>query len=150
MAKNKETQIDDLDNDDTSIIEFSEDISTAEAPEPLPERDYPFTISGATRKVSTNTGNPFAQVQLRINEEDYPADFDANNAPGGKTISHIIGLTDDAPSRHRLRKFMEAIGAPMSKRINLAEWVGLTGKATVSHQTYEGVKRERVAKVEPA
>jgi putative intracellular protease/amidase len=137
------------DEDEGSIIEFSDNIADAEAPEPLPEREYMATITKTVKAVSSN-GNPYAAVTLRINEDDYPADFDTANAPGGKDIRHIVGLADDAPSRHRLRKFLEAIGAPMSKRIDLTTWIGLSGKISIKHDTYEGVKREKVSKVEPA
>ena len=149
MAKKDQVSL--VDDDETdSIIEFSENIADAEAPEPLPEREYPASIESASRETSLTKGTKYAKVIFRINEEDYPADFDVNNAPGGKKVQHIIGLTDDAPSRHRLRKFSEAIGAPMSKRIDLSQWVGLQAKVTIKHDTYEGVKREKISKVDLA
>lgn len=149
MAKDKGVSLVD-DEDDESIVEYSENIADAEAPEPLPEREYVATITKATVETSANKGTKYYQPVFRINEEDYPADFDVNNAPGGKEIRHIVGATDDGPSRHRLRKFCEAIGAPMSKRIRPSEWVGLTAKITIKHDTYEGVKREKISKVQPA
>lgn len=148
MAKNKDnvSLVDDEDAD--GIIEFSENIADAEAPEPLPEREYVASIEAASRETSQTKGTKYAAVTFHVAEEDYPADFDTNNAPGGKKIRHIVGLADDAPSRHRLRKFCEAIGAPMSKRIDLSQWVGLQAKITVKHDTYEGVKREKISKVD--
>jgi hypothetical protein len=146
MAKKDQVSL--VDDDDTgSIIEFSENIAEAEAPEPLPEREYVASIASCTREQSQK-GSVYAAPVFHINEEDYPADYDTNNAPGGKNVRHMIMLTDDAPSRHRLRKFCEAIGAPMSKRIDLSTWVGLQAKITIKHDTYEGVTRERIAKVD--
>lgn len=147
MAKKDNVSLVD-DEDMDSIIEFSENIADAEAPEPLPEREYVATIEAATRETSTTKGTKYAKVIFHIAEEDYPADFDINNAPGGKKVQHIVGLSDDAPTRHRIRKFSEAIGAPMAKRIDLAQWVGLQAKVTIKHDTYEGVKREKISKVE--
>ena len=140
----------DMDDSIGSIVEFSEDISEAEAPEPLPERDYPAQISKATKEISATKGTSYFKVFFRVNEEDYPADYDANLAPGGKEIMYILSAEDNPNSRHRLRKFCEAIGAPMSRRINCAEWVGLDGKITVKHDMYEGVNREKVQKVDRA
>lgn len=147
MAKKDNVSLVD-DEDMDSIIEFSENIADAEAPEPLPEREYVASIEAASREKSPTKGTIYASVTFHINEEDYPADYDTNNAPGGKKIRHIVGLTDDAPSRHRLRKFSEAIGAPMAKRIDLSQWVGLQAKVTIKHDTYEGVKREKIIKVD--
>jgi hypothetical protein len=148
MAKAQIAAVEDMDDGIESIVEFSEDIANAEAPEPLPEREYPAQISKATKEISAAKGTLYAKVFFRINEEDYPADYDVNNAPGGKEVMHIIGLEDNAQSRHRVRKFCEAIGAPMSRRINVAEWVGLDAKITIKHDTYEGVVREKVQKVD--
>lgn len=139
-----------VDDDEVdSIIEFSENIADAEAPPPLPEREYPATITKASREASQK-GTSYAKIFFRINEEDYPADFDVNMAPGGKEIMHIIGLEDNAVARHRLRKFCEAIGYPASKRINLADWIGLNAKIEVKHDSYEGVLREKIKKVDLA
>lgn len=148
MAKADKVAIVD-DEDDASIIEFSDNIADAEAPDPLPEREYTASITKVTKGTSSS-GNPYATVVFRVSEDDYPADFDTANAPGGKDIRHIVGLSDDPPSRHRIRKFCEAVGAPMSKRLTLSDWVGLTGRITIKHDVYEGVKREKVSKVEPA
>jgi hypothetical protein len=148
MAKAKEVDLVE-DEDDLSIIEFSENIADAEAPDPLPERDYPASISKVSRETS-GKGGTYAAVSFHVNEEDYPSDFDAAQAPGGKEVRHVVMLTDDAPTRHRVRKFCEAIGANMGKRINLSEWIGLQATITIKHDTYEGVKREKVGKVEPA
>lgn len=149
MAKAKE-DLNEIDDDfNESIIEFSEDISEAEAPDPLPERDYPATITAVERKTSAK-GNDYLSVMFRIEEEDYPADYDPNNNPGGAQIMHMLGLDDNARVRHRMRKFCEAIGAPMSRRLNTSEWIGQSAKITIKHDTYEGVTREKIAKVEPA
>lgn len=147
MAKKDNVSL--VDDEDASIIEFSENIAEAEAPEPLPEREYMASIEKVSRETSQK-GGIFAAVTFRVNEEDYPADYDTNNAPGGKSIRQIVMLTDDGPSRHRLRKFCEAVGAPMSKRINIQEWVGLQAKITIKHQTYEGQVQERISKVDLA
>ncbi len=54
-----------------SIVEFSEDIAQAEAPELLPEGSYPAQIGAAEVKVSANTGNKYAALTMQININFY-------------------------------------------------------------------------------
>ena len=152
MAKSsKVADVREDDNDDImSIIEFSEDISDAEAPEPLPERTYPAEIMKVERKES-NSGNVYAAVTFTVKEDDYPADYPAENAPGQTNfVYRRVTLEDTPPARHRLKKFCQAIGAPMSKRINLDDWVGLSATVEVKHGEWEGEKRAEVFKVTEA
>lgn len=131
-----------------SVIEFSEDIADAEQPEPLPKSDYLAEIRGVEVKTSNSKGTKYAAVSFYISPEQYPADFDVNNAPDGKTLVYRrVSLEDTAQARFNLRRFLEAIGAPMSKTIDVNEWVGLSGRVTIDHEEYEGVMREQIVKV---
>ena len=131
-----------------SIVEFSENIANAEAPLPLPERAYPASITAATVEESQR-GTKYAAVSFRVSAEDFPADYDANAYPEGKTIVYRrVPLEDNVPSRYRLKQFCSAIGAPMSKRIDVNEWIGLSASVTIKHEEYEGVQRETISKVE--
>jgi hypothetical protein len=136
-------------DNEPSIIEFSEDISKAEAPTPLPKGDYPAEIRAATRKTS-QAGNPYAQVLFFISPESYPADFTEGD-PDGQTLGfNRVSLQDTPASRHRLRKFGEAIGAPLGKTLDLNDWVGRTATVTIDHDTYEGETRAQITKVTAA
>lgn len=136
-------------SDQPSIIEFSEDVATAEAPVPLPVGDYPAEIRGVTSKTSQN-GNPYAQVQFFINPDSYPADY-TEGEPDGMILSYNrVSLQDTPASRHRMRKFLEAIGAPAGKKIDLNDWVGRTAIVSVAHDPYEGENRANIAKVNAA
>lgn len=130
-----------------SIIEFSNDLTSAEAPVPLPVRTYSATIRKAEAKVSEK-GNRYAAVHLYISPDDYPADYPTENAPEGTTmIFRRVGLDDNAPTRYRLRKFLETIGAPTAARINLSDWVGLSCNVAVKHEEFEGEVRATVEKI---
>ena len=50
-----------------TILTFSEDITNAEAPPPLPVGPYPAEIIGAQRRTSPTTGKDYAQIMLHIN-----------------------------------------------------------------------------------
>lgn len=132
-----------------SVVEFDDDISQAEAPVPLPVGDYQAEIRGATQKTSQN-GNPYASVQFFIPAEQYPADYTEGEPDGSVLTYNRVSLQNTPASRHRLRKFGEAIGAPLGKKIDLNDWVGRTATVTVQHDTYEGEQRAAIGKVSAA
>ena len=133
--------------DEVSIVEFSGDIAQAEAPVPLPVKQYPATIRKVEAKVSEK-GNRYAAITFYISTDDYPADYPTENAPDGVTLIHRrVGLDDNAPTRYRLRKFLETIGAPTASRINLSDWVGLSCTLALKHEEFEGEVRAVVEKV---
>lgn len=133
-----------------SIVEFSEDISDAEAPEPLPTGEYPATIRQAEVKISQR-GTKYAAVTFVIAPEEYPADFPADNAPDGKVIVfRRCGMEDNPQARYMLKNFCDAIGATASKKIDVNEWVGLDAVVEIDHDEYEGVTREQIKRVNAA
>lgn len=137
-------------SDNESIVSFSEDISTAEAPPALPASEYPGQITQVTKKTSQR-GTEYAEVLFSISPDDFPADYDASNAPDGLVVPYRRASLEDTPNaRFRLRRFCEAIGAPMSKEMDLNDWVGLTAKLTLEASEWEGVPRNEITKVAPA
>lgn len=127
-----------------SIIEYSEDVSEAEAPKALPASDYPVTITGAELGISQNSGKARVEVTMTVAPEDYPADYeDAESFPDGKVVKHYISAEDTLQARFRMRRFCEAIGAPASKKIDLNSWVGREAMASLEPDTYDGIERER-------
>lgn len=132
-----------------SIIEYSEDISTAEAPEPLPVGDYPAEIRAAERKTSAK-GNPYGAVTFFIAPENYPADFTQGDPDGMSLAFNRVPVDDTPAARYRMRKFCEAIGAPTGSRVDMNEWIGLTAVVSITHDTYEGETRAVISKVNPA
>lgn len=136
-------------SEDTSpgILEYSEDISTAEAPPPLPVGDYMGTIK-EVRKMTSTAGNEYLAVTFHIGVDQFPADYDAENNPDGVTLVYRRLLTDDMPRpRHAMRKFCSAINVPMGRKIDTSEWIGREAKLTLSHDTYEGQTREQIRAV---
>ena len=133
-----------------SVLEFEEDIGTAEAPPPLPAGDYTAEIRAAVRKTSANTGNEYGSVQFFIPSDQYPADFTDGPPEGSLLTYNRVSVSDTPAGRHRLRKFVEAIGAPTGKTIDMNQWLGRTAIVTVQHSTYEGETRAEIAKVTAA
>ncbi len=131
-----------------SIVEYSEDITNAEAPDPLPPGDYEAEVKGAEQRIGVNTGKKYAAVQFYIPVDQYPADYVVENNPDGVIITfRRVSLEDTARGRHQARRFCEAIGAPTGKRLDLNEWVNLTARVGVQNEVYEGLNREVITKV---
>jgi hypothetical protein len=129
-----------------SILSFSEDISNAEAPAPLPAGEYTAEIRNAEVKISQK-GNKYAAVQFYVPADQYPADF-VDGDPDGITLTYNrVVLEDTVQARHRIRKFCESIGAKTGREINLNDWVGLTATISVKVGEWEGEPRAEIDRV---
>lgn len=137
------------DNDIESFVEFSEDISTAERPEPLPAGEYPATIMAAQVALSKKN-TKYAAVTFQIERDAFPADFAESMGPTVQSRTLVyrrLSLEDNPQARFNLRQFCESIGAPMSKTVRPTDWVGYEATVGVGHSTYEGQTREEIQKV---
>lgn len=130
-----------------SILDFSEDLSNAEAPVPLPKGDYAAEIRAAERKTSATTGNDYVSVTFYIAPEQYPADY-TDGDPDGTTLTfNRVSMKDSVAGRYRLRKFIEAIGGKLGKQVDLNDWIGLTAVVTVDHREWEGAQQAEIKTV---
>lgn len=142
MAEDNTEEMDD-------IIDYDDDVSDAEAPDPIPVGTYPAQIVSAEKKVS-GKGNNYINVGFQISTDDYPADFPVENEPDGVRLSYMRLSPDNRPrARFAMKKFIEAVGAKGGKSINIKEWIGLEAKLRVSHDTYEGMPQARIDAVLP-
>ncbi len=131
-----------------SIIEYSEDISDAEAPDPLPPGEYEAEIKGVEAKVGVSSGKKYAAVQFYIPVDQYPPDYPVEHNPDGVTITYrMVPLEDTPRARFQCRRFCEAIGAKPGKRIDLNDWMSLSAMVGVQNEEYEGIPREVITKV---
>jgi hypothetical protein len=133
-----------------SILTFSEDISSAEPPVPLPVGDYPAEIRGAVVKTSQK-GNQYVSVTFFVAPEHYPADFTDGNADGELLTYNRLQYDDSPRGRHRMRKFTDAIGAKnKGNEIDINDWVGSTAILAVAEEEWEGEPRAVIAKITAA
>lgn len=130
-----------------SIMEYSDDVTNAEAPKPLPSQVYVGTISEVSIKQSQR-GNNYASVGFHIPSEQYPVDYTEGNPDGTKLFYNRIVLTDDARGRFSMKKFCEVIDAPMGRRIDVNDWVGKQALLTVIESIYENMPRAEIKKIE--
>ena len=131
----------------SGILDFSEDLATVEAPNPLPIGQYPGEIIAAERKTSNTSGNTYAAIQFRISADNYPADF-TDGDPDGMVLSYNRLLMEDTPqARWRWRKFLEAVGGRLGRQVDLSDLLGLTAMLDIGHDKYEGENRAQITRV---
>ena len=133
----------------SSSVEFSVDLKNQDAPEPLPSGKYTGVIRNAEIKESQR-GTRYAAVSFHISADQFPADYKDGSDDGLTLIYRRVGLEDNPQARYGTKRFIEAIGAPLSKSIDVSEWVGMEAALEVEHDTYEGVTRAVVNRVHAA
>ena len=138
-----------MSEDLSSIVEFSVDLNKQEAPEPLPPGAYVGVIRKAEVKESQR-GRMYGAVSCHIGSDQFPADFKDGPEDGLTLIYRRVGLEDNPQARYGTNRFIEAIGAPLSKKIDVNEWVGMEAALDVVLDTYEGVTRAVVDRVRAA
>ena len=129
-----------------SVVDFSMDLSKQEQPDPMPSGQYTGIIRGAIQRLSARETR-YAEVAFFINADQYPADWEDGNPEGTTLFYRRCGLEDNPSARFNARRFIEAIGAPLGKKVNLDDWIGLEAVLDIGPETYEGVKRAVIVKV---
>jgi len=130
-----------------SIIEFSKDVSSQEAPEPLPVGDYVGEVIAVEAKTSAK-GNLYLSMTFNIDPSDYPADYIEGDPSGTRLSYNRLLLTDTPPARYALRSFCEAVGARVpARQFDPSDLMGVRGMLTITHDEYEGQKRAQISKV---
>ena len=132
-----------------SIIEFSIDLNKQDQPEPLPVGKYSGVIRNAEVK-ERQRGTMYAAVSFHIGADQFPADYKDGNDDGMTLVYRRCGLEDNPQARFGANRFIESIGAPVAKKIDVSEWVGMEAGLDVTHETYEGVTRAIIDRVNAA
>lgn len=133
-----------------SIIEYSQDITGAEAPPPLPPGIYTAVVSGAELKLSQRTGNKYADITYTIGTEQFPPDFSAIQKDPLNLHYRRLVISDDMRGRYNARKFAEAHRLPTGKRLDLNDLMGRPVKLEVVSSDYEGEPRADIKSVKLA
>ena len=133
-------------NKQMSIIEYSEDLSKAEAPVPLPASTYPAQIRSVEVKVSQK-GNRYVNVTFVVSPDDYPADYTEGDLDGTLLSFGRLSPDETARARYGMKKFCDAIGAKYSKHVDLNDWIGLSAMVEVTNDEYVGETRANIKRV---
>ena len=146
QVENREKQMSD---EMRSIIEYNDDLAAAEAPVPLPVGTYVGEIRGAEVKDSAK-GGKYVSVSFHINADEYPPDYTEGDQDG-TTLSYMrLNPENTTRARFAMKRFCEAIGAPMGRQLDLGDWLGKSALLEVVHDEYEGISRAQIKSVKPA
>jgi hypothetical protein len=129
-----------------SIIEYSEDLSHAEPPPLLPVGPYPAELIAAMEKVS-GKGNKYLNAVFRIHPESYPADFMDGDPEGIELHYNFVQLNDTPRDRYNMRRFLERIGAPLTRKVDLNDLIGRTATIEVTHSEWNEEQRVQIARI---
>lgn len=124
-----------------SIIKLTVDINEMEEYEPLPNGPYPSEIRTAEMKTSDKQPGGYFVLGLRVDPEDFPADYDPENNPEGATLTYARVQVPDPKNRRTVGPFkalMKAMNLEITDEIDLDEWIGVRVNALVSTQHYQG------------
>lgn len=132
-----------------SIISYAEDLEAAEAPPALPASDYPAEIRGAEIKTSAK-GNKYVNVTFIVSPDDYPADATDLDMDGTVLSYMNLNPADTVKARFGMKKFAQAIGVTLGKKLDLNDWIGKTALISVINEPYDGVMQAKIKKVNPA
>jgi hypothetical protein len=133
-----------------SILNYSQDLATQDAPPPLPTGVYPAEVTAVQKRTSNTSGREYLNVQMRIAPDSYPADY-PDGDPEGTTLFYNRLLTADTPqARFQMKRFLQAVGASLSANVDLMDLIGLTCTVEITHQEYEGEMRSQISRIMPA
>jgi hypothetical protein len=133
-----------------SVFEFAQDISTQEAPPPLPPKTYVGEVTGAVPKRSAK-GNIYIEVEWTIQPDQFPLDFAATQKDAVKLMYRRLVVSPDTDrNRYQIRKFSEAIRAVATRRIDVNDWIGKVANLKVKSAKYMGEDRAEIDAVEMA
>jgi len=128
-----------------SIIEFDEDLSNVEAPKPLPAGTYDAVIESA-ETMTSNSGKPMIKVIFNISADQYPADYVDGNPEGTKLTQYLLA-DNTSRSKFALKRFILAIGAPLSNKIDVTTFIGLPAKVEVGNRMWQDVEVANIVRV---
>lgn len=128
-----------------SIIEFDEDLSNVEAPKPLPAGTYDAVVESA-ETMTSNSGKPMIKVIFNISADQYPADYVDGNPEGTKLTQYLLA-DNTSRSKFALKRFILAIGAPLSNKIDVTTFIGLPAKVEVGNRMWQDVEVANIVRV---
>ena len=125
-----------------SIIDLGMDLDQMEEYEALPDGPYKAEIRDVEVRHSEKVPDGYYYMQLLVPVEEFPADYDAGNAPEGLSIIHArmkVPSQADRRSVAPFKTFLKAIGIKASgSKFDPQDWVGKQVQVLLKKSDYNG------------
>lgn len=135
------------------LIKLNMNIEDMEEYEPLPSGPYPVEVRDVEIRHTEKVPDGFIYLSLRVDPSDYPADYDAANAPEGLIVAYARVQLPTGTDRRKVKPYkslLRALGVePKGNEFNPADWIGKTAQALLSVQEYQGAPVNNVEALGP-
>jgi hypothetical protein len=137
-------------SDNMSMYNLGLDLGEVPDVELLPVGEYPATVTRAEVKPSKSSGNDLLAITYMIHPDDFPPDFNLENAPDGLVLTHnrtvLTGIERDIRKLKRLQSFYKThdLDPKGVKQIDPTHFLGQKVMLKVKHGEYDGITREEI------
>jgi hypothetical protein len=125
-----------------SIIELGMDLDQMAEYEALPDGPYKAEIRDVEVRFSEKVPHGYYYMQMLVPVDEFPADYDAGNAPEGLNIIHSrmkVPSVDDRRSVAPFKAFLKAVGiSTKGNKFDPQDWVGKQVQVLLKRSEYNG------------
>lgn len=123
------------------ILELDMNLEDYDDFEPLPNGEYPATVTLAEMRTS-DKGNDYYYLTFQVHPDDFPVDYAVENAPEGLNLVYARVQKPDPRNRRSItgvKNLLRALGMPLkSSVVNPGEWEGKKAKLLLGKQEWNG------------
>lgn len=134
-----------------NVMELEQSLDQYEDYEILPSRNYPAEIRKA-ESILADSGTEYYKVHFRIDPDDYPADYDKENAPEGTVMIYGRLFKPDPKDRRSItamKKWYKTIGMSLkTTTIDPSTWEGKKVTLNVGKSIWNGEERAEIKGIE--
>ncbi len=136
-----------------SLIELSLDLGEMQEYEALPDGPYNAEVRDVETKVSEKIPTGYFVLSLMVPVEEFPADYDATNAPEGVPLTYArvkIPTAEDRRSVKPFKTLLSAMGIEATgTSFDPQDWVGKQVQVLLKADEYQGVATNQVEAIGP-
>ena len=126
----------------SNVIKLAGNIEEMEEYEPLPDGPYPAELQDIEIRYSEKQPSGYLYCKLRVQPDDFPADYDAGNAPDGLDLIYARVTIPDGANRRAVKPFKDFVralgGDPAGTDFDFDSFVGSRVSILVKRQEYQG------------
>ncbi len=127
------------------FVDYADDVAEAKDPPKLPSAEYVATVSQCNPYKNAETGTEGYKILFRIAPEQFPANFDAEFYPDGKSVTYVTWrLNDDPMGRSNMKKLRNSFGIGGGTSRDPNQFVGLSARIRVA---VDKTGREKVVSI---